>query len=175
MTFASRLPAPLLPLILVGLLLLSACDSGDPIDEPSPADVAGTYQFTRFEFVPSAAGVLQPISVLDTLNRAATSLELTSGGDFVLSYQFEGGQKHLLTGVFDVSADQVDLDGRRDDRDSYQQLLLSDDLSLERNVPEQNVLTASIQKTINPAAFSDRYQGIESASGTLYIRLVRNQ
>src|SRR5690554_1092720 len=51
-------------LILASVLFaLSGCDSGDPINQPTPADVAGTYRFEELRFVPDAAAT-QPADVL---------------------------------------------------------------------------------------------------------------
>ncbi len=162
----------ILSIALLSMVVLGACDSGDPIDEPEPRDVAGRYNFTQFVFQPSSAAV-EAINVLDTLVVGRTHLDLSSGGNFIFAYEFVAGDQFFLSGDFRVTANAVRIDGARDHRASYNRLLLDEDFTLRRNDDAPGVLTAEIPKTIDPAAFSDRYEGINSLSGTLSIRLVK--
>ncbi len=162
----------ILPLLGFCLLVLAACDSGNALDQSGPEEVAGTYRFTQFEFVPTAT-VLPAANVLDTLTAAATSVRLTNGGDFVFSYQLRGGLEQVLSGSYDVTATRVRLTGQESDAAKYGSLLLDRSLSFERSTTNPDVLTAQVSKTINLAAFSNRYQGIGDVQGTLRLRLER--
>lgn len=154
------------------LLLVGGCDSGDPDDDADPRDVAGIYRFTEYSFNPSGTG-FQPIDVLDTLNTATTELRLASDGDFQMLVQFVGGDLFLAHGTFSVTTRAVNLNGSDDDEDDFERLLLDQEFTLRRDPDQPEVLSADIPKTINPSAFSDRYEGVPSMSGTLRLRLVR--
>lgn len=177
MTPAYRLYSPLLPSLVALLFLLAACDSGDPIDEPEPADVAGTYRFTELAFQPEAAGVA-PANVRDTLDTSATSLQLTPEGDFLLQYQFKGTGPnrgpYFVIGSFGVSDRAVRLEASRESAANLQRLLLSNELSLRRSEEAPGVLFASIERTANLEAYDPaKYAGLRSVPGTLQVRLVR--
>lgn len=154
------------------LLLVGGCDSGDPDDGADPRDVAGIYRFTEYSFSSSATAV-EPIDVLDTLNTAGTELRLASDGDFQMLVQFVGGDLFLAHGTFSVTTRSVSLNGSDDDEDDFERLLLDQSFTLRRDPDQPDVLSAEIPKTINPSAYSDRYAGIESMTGTLRLRLVR--
>lgn len=159
--------------LLISATLLAACDSGDPIDTPDPAEVAGLYAFDELSFRPDGAGI-QPVNLLDTLRAQTTLLRLSSSGVFFLDYEFVGGTPYFVRGTFEVSPRIVRLKGEREDRDEYRRLLLDDEILLYRTDDDPDVLTATVQKTVNLAAFSpERYAGVTSAPGTLRIRLVR--
>ena len=166
-SFCRTLPVVLL---LAGLLSVAACDSGDPIDEPDPAEVAGTYQFTEFSFDPEAP-ILPTFNLLaDTLVASATRLELFDGGAYVLTYQLEGGTRQPLSGNFRLTDDEVRLRGDEDDEDAYENMLLPRSFNLERS--GENVLTADLNRTVDLADYSDRYSGIgDDIDGTLHMRL----
>lgn len=161
-----------LSVALLGLLAVGACDSGDPIDEPEPRDVAGRYTFSQFVFEPNSAAV-QPINVLDTLVVSRTHVDLSSDGIFFFTYEIEGGDLFFLGGNFSVTASAVRIDGVRDQRASYNRILLDEDFTLRRNADTPGVLTAEVPKTIDPSAYSDRYEGIGSITGILRLRLVK--
>ncbi len=167
-----RLQFVLFSVALFSLIALAACDSGDPIDEPHPRDVAGRYVFTEFVFQPSSS-LVQPINVLDTLVVNGTHLSLSSDGSFIFAYEFVNGDLFFLGGDFSVTANSVRIDGIRDQRPTYNQVLLNEDFTLRRSSETPGVLTAEIPQTIDPVTFSDRYEGIGSLSGTLRLRLVK--
>lgn len=167
-----KLQLGLLSVALLCVLVLGACDSGDPIDEPEPRDVAGRYSFTEFIFQPSSS-LVQPINVLDTLVVGRTHLDLSSGGNFIFAYEFMNGDQFFLSGNFAVTANSVRIDGDREHRSSYNKLLLNEDFTLRRSSDTPGVLIAEVPQTIDPATFSDRYEGIGSLSGTLRLRLVK--
>ena len=161
------------PILLFGAVALSACDSGDPIDEPEPADVAGRYNFTQFTFQPNSQAVL-PINVLDTLVLDQSHLDLSSGGNFILAYEFIQGDQFFLGGDFRVTATSVRISGSEDDRSDFNRLLLTEEFTLRRDADNTGVLTAEIPRTISdPGDYFDLYEGIESISGTLRMRLVK--
>lgn len=160
-------------LLTVLVATLNACDSGDPAGNPDPGDVAGVYSFSELTFYPSGAG-FQPIAVLDTLVQSETSLRLATSGEFILSYQFFGGDLFFADGEFSVSLQSVRLNADNDDRVYLEGILLNDDLNLRRSDEEPDVLRADISKTINPSEFSDRYAGVEEMSGTLRVRAERD-
>lgn len=163
----------LLPLVAVlGCFLFTACDSGDPDDEPRPRDVAGEYRFTEFTFTPTSTSV-QPIAVLDTLVEANTRLNLLSGGSFIFAYEFVGGEEYFLGGNFSVTERTVRIRGNENDREFYNQLLLAEDFNLRRDEAGSDVLSADVPLTVNPAEFSSRYEGILQLEGTLHLRLER--
>ncbi len=149
---------------------LAACDSGDPIDQPEPRDVAGRYSFTEFEFRPTSSAV-QPINVLDTLETSRTHLDLSSGGNFIFRYGFVAGDEYFLGGSFTVTERSVRIDGAREQRESYNRILLSEDFTLRRDETRSGLLTAEVPLTVNPANFSRRYVGITALEGTLHLRL----
>lgn len=162
-------------LAVIVLFVLTGCDSGDPADDASPSDVAGEYIFTEFVFTPVAQEVVQPINVLDTLVTSTTHLNLFSAGSFIFFYEFVEGDQDFLTGDFSVTDRTVRIDGSSDHRSKYNDLLLMEDFTLRRDETNPNVLTAEIELTVNPSAFSDRYEGIGSLDGTLNLRLVIKQ
>ncbi|WP_054684576.1 hypothetical protein [Rhodothermus marinus] len=91
-------------LLMLSLALLSSgCQKENPV-QVLPEDVAGTYDFTHFIFIPDAAAIA-PANVLDTLVAANTNLRLTASGQFVLSYQFINGPESLIAGTFEVMSD----------------------------------------------------------------------
>lgn len=157
----------------LAVVLFGGCDSGDPVDQPEPEDVAGVYHFTEYTFQPSGTA-FQPIVVLDTLDNEETNLWLSSDGDFILFYRFVSGQLYFPSGNFEVRARAVSLSGSDEDADRFTRLLLDRNFTLRRDPDQPDVLTAEIPKTIDPSAFSDRYAGVESMSGTLRLRLERD-
>lgn len=161
-------------LILASVLFaLSGCDSGDPINQPTPADVAGTYRFEELRFVPDAAAT-QPADVLSRLNPAQTSLGLSSGGNFVLMYSFTGEQDFIVSGDFDVRSTTVRIRGLSQHRQQYQRLLLEPDFTLNRDPDNPHVLTARISRNVDLQAFDrDSYSGLTDVPGQLHIRLNR--
>ncbi len=166
---ASRFVLPL----LLGLLVLTAgCDSGDPIDEPDPTEVAGTYRFTQFVFEPDATAIT-PANVLARLDSAGTSLRLTNTRSFLLTYEFESNDLSFIIGNFDLTAGTVRLNGSGENPADYQRILLDQQFTLQRNANQPGVLTASIQKRVNLQAYNPQlYAGLESVPGTLRMRLV---
>lgn len=160
-------------LAIATLFLIHACDSGDPINQPTPADVAGTYRFEELRFVPNAAAT-QPADVLSRLNGEQTSLGLSSGGNFVLMYSFVDEQDYIVSGDFEVRATTVRIRGLSQHRDQYQRLLLEPDFTLNRDADNPNVLTARITRNVDLQAFDrDAYSGLTDVPGELHIRLVR--
>lgn len=154
------------------LIALGGCDSGDPDDGTDPHEVAGIYQFTEYLFEPSGTG-FQPINVLDTLNMDVTELLLTSDGDLQLRYQFVNGGLYHADGSFSVRPLAVTIEGESDDEVDFTRLLLDRTFTLRRDPAQPELLSAEIPKTINPSAFSDRYSGVESMTGTLYLTIAR--
>lgn len=165
-----KLRSGLLFAALFSIVVLGACDSGDPIDEPEPRDVAGRYIFTEFSFQPNSSAV-EPINVLDTLEVTNSTVDLSSDGIFYFAFKFIEGDQYFVSGQFGVTAAAVRIDGDRERRVTFNKLLLDEDFTLQR--ASEGVLTAEIPKTIDPAIFSDRYQGINSLTGTLRLRLAR--
>lgn len=155
---------------MTALLIMSGCDSGDPIDRPDPRDVAGRYSFTELRFQP-VGGAVQPINVLDTLDQSGTDLRLSSDGTFILSFEFVNGSPFFLNGQFSVSELTVKIDGSDSQNSTYARLLLSSDFTLRRNLDQPGLLTAEISRVIDPSAFSNRYRGVPSLDGKLFIRL----
>lgn len=156
------------------MLLVSACDSGDPSDGADPDDVAGFYAFTEFSFDPDAAA-LDPINVLDTLDTDHTELLLTSDGEFELTIQFVNGGLYRADGSFSVTSAAVNLQGNSDDAADFERILLDREFVLRRDLGQPDVLRADISsKRINPSEFSDRYAGLNDVIGTLRIQVERD-
>jgi hypothetical protein len=162
-------------LALALLVILSGCDSGDPINEPRPADVAGTYSFAELRFVPDASAT-QPADVRARMNTAVSNLGLSSGGNFVLRYEFVGDSEYIISGDFDVRATTVRVRGRAADRSHYQRLLLDNEFTLNRDAANPTQLSAQIQQRVNLEAFDQAaYRGLTDVPGRLHIRLEREQ
>ena len=149
-------------------VLFSACDSGG--DEPGPTDVAGEYIFTEFRFVPDSP-LLPPAVILDTLVASDTRLQLFSSGRFTLLYHFQGASPEFIGGSFDVSRDRVRIQGREDEERFYRELLLSPEFTLRREGPDE--FSATIRRTVDLEQFSDRYRGLRSVDGQVFLHLVR--
>jgi hypothetical protein len=163
------LPRPLL--LLVSLLLaatLAACDSnGD--DDPTPADIAGTYDVAEFRFVPDA-GAITAANVLDTLVADGTSVRVLSGGDFTFEYEFEGGVTRSLSGEVEVRTDEVRFTFDAADAARREQLLLPESLVFDRE--DDGELSASEEISVDLEAFDeDFYDGIDDEQGELTLRL----
>lgn len=159
-------------LAVLVLLVMMGCDSGDPINQPRPADVAGTYVFQELRFVPNASAT-QPADVGSRLT-TGTSLGLSSGGNFVLMYTFVGEDDYIVSGDFEVRATTVRIRGSSQQRDQYQRLLLEPDFTLQRDPDNPRVLTARISRSVDLEAYDrDAYQGLDNVPGELHIRLVR--
>lgn len=155
--------------VLLNLVfVLSGCQKENPV-QVLPEDVAGTYDFTHFIFIPDAAAIA-PANVLDTLVAQNTNLKLTAGGQFVLSYQFIGGVESLIAGTFEVNERRVTLRAYSGAEAQLSALLLDSPLVLNRTDVE-GVLEVSLRKTVNLAAFSNRYRGVPPVEGTLRLRL----
>lgn len=156
-------------LMLSFALLSSGCQKENPV-QVLPEDVAGTYDFTHFIFIPDAAAIA-PANVLDTLVAANTNLRLTASGQFVLSYQFINGPESLIAGTFEVDERRITLRAYPGAEAQLTSLLLDSPLVLNRTDVD-GVLEASIRKTVDLAAFSNRYRGVPPIEGTLRLRLV---
>jgi hypothetical protein len=157
-------------LALAALWFLGGCQKENPV-AVLPSDVAGTYDFTTFIFIPDAAAIA-PANVLDTLVSENTNLRLTASGQFVLSYQFRQGPESLIAGTFDVTQRRITLKPYAGSEAQLTSLLLDSPLVLNRTDVE-GVLEASIRKTADLAAFSNRYRGVPPVQGTLRLRLVQ--
>ena len=162
----------LLPIIFA--VLVAGCDSNDPVDEPEPADVAGTYAFAEFSFDPDATA-LSNVNVLDTLVTTDTRLKLFEDGQFSLEYRIEDGPLSLVSGAFGVDARKVSIRAAERYEDEMSNLLLNRSFSLNRDALSTE-LRGDINKSVNLEAYSpSRYSGFTSAPGTLRLRLVLQQ
>lgn len=154
---------------LVLLLLIPiACDSNNADDEIG--ELAGEFSFTEFRFTPDS-NLLAPVNMRDTLAVDATRLQLFSSGRFTLLYQFNGGAPKFVGGDARRTNRGVRLIGDRDDEQIFSDLLLP--LELELTAESASRLTASTNRRVNLAAFSDRYKGLPSVEGTLSLTLSR--
>lgn len=164
---SSRLSRQIPVQVLLVLLLLTACDTNDNARDDLGA-VAGEYTFTEFRFTPTSQ-LLTPVNLLDTLMVGQTRLQLFSSGRFTLLYQFRGGTPFFIGGDFTVSNKHIRLNGTADERSFYQSLLLSNEITLERG--EGRMLNATLDRTVDLAAFSRRYEGLPSVKGVMVLRL----
>ncbi len=150
------------------LLAFGACDSGDTIDPPTPADVAGVYDFAEFRFVPRAAA-LQPVSVIDTLIAADSFIELLDGGQATLRFRRNGGTTRLVPGDVEVRRREVRVTFAAGNDVALGRLVLPQVLTFTR---DGDALTLSTERTANLEAYdSDRYGGFTAVDGTLNLRL----
>ncbi|MCH8557410.1 MAG: hypothetical protein LAT84_06310 [Balneolia bacterium] len=138
-----------------------------------PEEVAGTYDFDRFEFVPSASAI-QPAVVLDTLVAENTFLRLTSGGQFLLNYQFQNGPESLISGNFSVSANRVELQPSAGSEARLTSLLLEAPILLTR-VPvsgqSRDSFNMENSQTVDLSVYSGRYEGLPPVPGILFLDL----
>ncbi len=164
----------LFSLLVVTFVILSGCDSGDPIDDPNGnvAPVEGTYIVEALAVVPEASRI-PALNLLDTLILADTRMQLLVGGDFVLTYRYVGGPTAALFGRYTYSAREVRMEAEPTSSDlhDFRSLLMSQRLVLQRSQGTPEVLTASFRKTVDMASLSDGYQGIPPISATIQFRL----
>lgn len=161
-------PRPRLLLAAIAAAVLAACDTGDAIDPPSAADVAGVYDIEAFRFTPTSSA-LAPVSVLDTLVAAETFVEILDGGQATLRFRREGGTTRLVTGGVEVRAREVRVTFEAGSEPTLARLVLPRVLTLTR---EGDDLTVTTAYTANLEAYdATRYGGFSSIPGTLALRL----
>ncbi len=156
-------------LFLFGTLTLTQCDKSDPV-RILPEDVAGTYSFTNFIFIPDATA-LEPADMLDTLVAANTNLVLLDGGQFTLSYRFVNGSQSLISGDFTARAEEIKLTAAPGSETRLTSLLLHSPLELQLDL-ERGILESTTSKTVDLSAFSGRYEGVPPVSGRLILELI---
>lgn len=161
----------LLPLLLI--LLITACDSGDPTSKNvSTADVVGVYSFTDFSFDPNA-DLISPINLLDTLDTNETKLLLFEDGNFTLIYRVKGTFTKPLRGTFTVNEFEVRLTGPASETDELANLLLETVAVLERDPGDRNLLKANLQdRMVDIGLFLRGYEDT-TVKGTISIQLHR--
>ena len=150
------------------MVALAACDNGEAVDPPTPADVAGTYDFTALRFVPTSSGV-SPVNVLDTLVTAESFVRILDGGQAQLEFRRKGGAARFVAGEVEVRARQVRLtfDGGNDD--ALARLVLPRTLTLDR---EGASLTTTTDFTANLEGYdASRYGGLPPVPGRLTVGL----
>lgn len=158
----------LLPVALAALVL-SACDSGNAVDPPSPADVAGIYSFEAFRFQPNASA-LAGVSVLDTLVAAESYLEFLDGGQATLRFRRVGGTTRFVPADFEVRRDQVRLTFQGGNEATLGRLVLPNVLTFDR--VDDDVLALTDQFTANLESYdAERYAGFDAVPGTLTLRV----
>ncbi|WP_412061033.1 hypothetical protein [Rubrivirga sp. IMCC45206] len=165
--------SPRLPLLLalVALVGLGACDSGDAIDAPTAADVAGVYTFDAFTFAPTATA-LAPVSVLDTLVAAESFVELLDGGQATLRFRRTGGTTRFVPGDFEVRRAELRVTFDSGNDDTLGRLILPSVLTFERD--GDDALTLTDQFTADLEGYdAQRYSGFDAVPGTLTLRLTR--
>jgi len=161
--------------LLFGAMLTVSvgCDTSDPVPSVEPAEVAGTYDFSVFRFVPDRTGIAG-VSLLDSLITDETGLQLVDTGDFRLQYQFQDDAfDDDIRGTFTVNRDEVVLRPRSEDRDLLPGLLIPDEtLVLQRE--SDSILSFDETVTVDLEAFDERaYGGIAPQPGRLTIRILR--
>lgn len=152
----------------VALLTVAACDSGDAVDPPSPADVAGVYDIEALRFVPTSTA-LAPVSVLDTLVAAESFVRILDGGQATLEFRRLGGSARFVPGTVEVRSGQVRLTFQEGNADVLARLVLPNVLTFDRDGED---LDLSTPFTANLEAYdATRYGGFTAIPGTLTIRL----
>ena len=155
--------------VTVAAAAFSACDSGDAIDSPTPADVAGVYAFEVFRFQPTSTA-LAGVSVLDTLVAAESFIELLDSGQATLRFRREGGTTRFVPADFDVRRDQVRLTFQGGNEATLGRLVLPGVLVFDRG--DNGALTLSETFTANLEAYdATRYGGFTAIPGTLTLRV----
>ena len=158
----------LLPVVLA-TLALAACDSGDALDPPSPADIAGTYSFEAFRFRPNASA-LAPVNVLDTLVASDSYVQFFDGGQAILQFRRVGGTTRFVPGDVEVRRDEVRLTFQGGNDATLARLVLPNVLTFERG--DGGLLTVTESFTADLEAYDiDRYAGFDAIPGTLTLRL----
>ncbi|MFN3597799.1 MAG: hypothetical protein ACK41D_11075 [Rubricoccaceae bacterium] len=164
------LRAAVLPLLA---LALAACDSGTPVNPPSPADVAGTYTVADFRFRPQATA-LPVVVVSDTLVAADTFFELLDSGQALFRYRKTGGAAQAVSGTFEVRAAQVRLTFPATAEAQLGGLLLPRVLTFDRDGTALILTPGSASVTANLNAYDPvRFSGFTSVPGAIQLRLVR--
>lgn len=167
--FFSKLRTPLLVgLMALGIIGLSACDSDDDGDLDN---VSGVYAAQRLMFITDGSLVAD----VDVLSRASdVEVEFfPSDGEFDLTYAFQedDGQteRHRITGSYDVSGDEAQLDVDDDDQANRRQLLLPDTFDLDLDGDQ---LSGDISRNnVDLGDFSEEDFGNVEVDGTLEFRL----
>ncbi|MAQ93108.1 MAG: hypothetical protein CMM84_06245 [Rhodothermaceae bacterium] len=159
----------LLSLVALATVALTACDSGDAIDPPTPADVAGVYAFEAFRFQPTSTA-LAGVSVLDTLVAAESFIELLDSGQATLRFRRVGGTTRFVAADFEVRRQQIRLTFQGGNEDTLGRLVLPNVLTFDRG--DGGVLTLSESFTANLEAYdATRYGGFTAIPGTLTLRV----
>jgi hypothetical protein len=156
-------------LFAVGAMSLTNCDKSNPVNV-LPEDVAGTYDFIQFVFIPDAAA-LESANLLDTLVVGNTNLRLLDGGQFTLNYQFMNGPESIISGDFSVSTSEIRLAAAAGSEARLASLLLHSPLRLKRNI-DLDKLESTTTKTVDLSAYSGRYAGVPPVRGRLILELV---
>lgn len=157
-------------LFVIASLILASC-SEDSVVNVEPEEVAGTFDFSTYEFIPNASAI-QPAIVLDTLAVENTNLRLIAGGQFILSYQFMNGSESVIIGDFTATENEIQLNVSGGNNERMASLLLHSPLVFTRSA-NTNRLTLSENRTVDLSAFSNRYSGIPPVAGRLEIELLQ--
>lgn len=162
----SRAHRYLCGLVFASMLIVVGCDSGDPINQASCADVAGRYAVAAFEFDPDASSI-PVVSFLDTLDVSQTELRLTDQCQYVFTYKFKARNTELITNDYRVTDSNIRLNVSEGDRAKLSQLYLTGDVVLDRMA--SRVLESNISTTVNLGDFSSQYEGT-TAHGQMRLR-----
>ena len=147
---------------LFAAIAVAGCNQNDQLAQPVTADeVAGSYEFTQFEFVPDDEFIVS-VNMLDSLV-SLTELKLGTDDRFVLSYHFDGGAQRSIGGAMKINTGDIQLEAESGNEEALATLFLGDLITLDRKDMQ---LSASIPSTIDSTKFS-----ADSTGGTLEIRL----
>ncbi len=157
--------------VVLTMLFASGCASlfNEPVPPEDVSEVTGTYQIRHFEFVPTSSAI-EPIDLLEYVQSNRSQLELTQSQDFILTYQTREEEQVKLTGPFELTADNVQLNGQEKDSERYERIMLDRTLALSRTTP--NTLSLEKQTEISPELLSPEYQGLNEVEGTLRLEFV---
>ena len=154
----------------LALVSLSACDSGDDGDEPTPADVAGFYDFDAFRFVPDAPGV-QSVNVADTLVAGDSFIRLFDGGQATLEFRRQSGVARFVPGEFEVRRRQLRVTFDGGNAETLSRLLLPQVLIFDRDAATGGLVLEEDLTADLEAYDAGRYGGFRSVPGTLTLQL----
>lgn len=159
-------------LLLILVVLMSACDSGPSVVEEA---VPGEYRFEtlRFRF-----GTDNVVNLRDTLVTSETRIVFLSRPRFLLFYQIKGRPGATVAeGQYSVSGRRVVLRGLEEDvnRGLFEDILLPAEFRLTYDDSTTPLtLRGSFNQTVNLHAFDpNRYPGFREIQGTLQIVLAR--
>ncbi len=164
------------------MLFVSACDSGSSTARQDCSQVAGRYDFTRFEFVAQASAVqdkLGPFSYLDTLDADRTELWLvdskpgTTSCQYLLSYGYKEGDEGFVQGNYAVNRDGVVLSVPSGSLDLAKLNLNRGSIVLRQTSRMSDLFGEYFVAATDLSNIKPGFEGFQKVDGTMYLTLKR--